>query len=246
MFFVTPDDKTARLSVEDALEKKEETRHLTRTITLEEVMSGISTEQEKELSLIIKADTQGSVEAVQSSLAAMDSANARVNILHAGSGGITEGDVLLASASKAIVLGFNVDPEISASRAAEQEGVEIRTYKIIYKLLEDVEAALKGLLEPEYKDITQGSAVVRAVFGVSKLSKVAGVMVTSGRLARGANVKVIRAEEVLFQGSISGLRRFKDEVNEVNSGLECGVGISGFEDFQEGDILETHRCERNR
>jgi translation initiation factor IF-2 len=246
LFFVTPDDKTARLSVEDALEKKEEAHHLTRTITLEEVMSGISTEQEKELFLIIKADTQGSMEAVRSSLAAMDSPNARVNILHAGSGGVTEGDVLLASASKAIVLGFNVDTEISARRAAEQEGVEIRTYKIIYKLLEDVEAALKGLLEPAYKDIIQGSSVVRAVFGVSKLSKVAGVMVTSGRLTKGATVKVIRAEEVLFQGSISGLRRFKNEVNEVNSGLECGVGISGFEDFQEGDILETHRRERNR
>tara|TARA_B100001750_G_C15515052_1_gene606441 strand:- start:228 stop:2051 length:1824 start_codon:yes stop_codon:yes gene_type:complete len=246
LFFVTPDDKAARLYVEESLRDKEEDRHLTRTITLEEVMSGIPAGEERELSLIVKADTQGSVEAVRSSLAGMDSANARINILHSGSGGITEGDVLLASASKAIVLGFNVGLETSAERAAEQEGVETRTYNIIYKLLEDVEAALKGLLEPAYKDITQGSAIIKEVFGVRKASKVAGVMVTSGRLTRGANVRLIREEQILFEGTITGLRRFKDEVNEVSSGLECGVDIRGLEDFQEGDILETHRRERNR
>ena len=152
----------------------------------------------------------------------------------------------MASASKAIVLGFNVGLETSAERAAEQEGVETRTYNIIYKLLEDVEAALKGLLEPAYKDITQGSAIIKEVFGVRKASKVAGVMVTSGRLTRGANVRLIREEQILFEGTITGLRRFKDEVNEVSSGLECGVDIRGLEDFQEGDILETHRRERNR
>ncbi|MQF65341.1 translation initiation factor IF-2 [SAR202 cluster bacterium AC-409-J13_OGT_754m] len=246
LFFVAPDDKTARLYVENALKSKEEDLHLTRTITLEEVMSGIPAGEEKELNLIVKADTQGSVEAVRSSLTGMDTANARINILHSGNGGITEGDVLLASASKGIVLGFNVTPETSAERAAEQEGVEIRTYNIIYKLLEDVEAALKGLLEPAYKDIIQGSAIIRVVFGVRKQSRVAGVMVTSGRLTKGANVRLIREEQVLFEGSITGLRRFKDEVNEVNSGLECGVDIRGLEDFAEGDILETHRRERNR
>ena len=243
-FYVASDDRTARAVVEENIHRREEEQSLARALTLEGVMASITAGEVKELNLILKADAQGSVEAVRSSLERLDSPSARVNILHAGSGGVNERDVLLASASKAIILAFNTNVEPGAERASEQEGVEVRSYDIIYQLIEDVEKALKGILAPTYREISQGRAEVRAVFAAGKAGKAAGCMVTDGRFARGLAVRVIRNGEVIHEGTVSSLRRFKDDVNEVNVGFECGIGVSGFGDFQEGDIIEAHRRER--
>ena len=243
-FYVTSNDRTARAVVEENIQRREEEQSLARALTLEGVMTSITAGEVKELNLILKADAQGSVEAVRSSLERLDSPTARVNILHAGSGGVNERDVLLASASKAIILAFNTSVEPGAERASEQEGVEVRSYAIIYQLIEDVEKALKGILAPTYREIVQGQAEVRAVFPAGKAAKAAGCLVADGRFARGMTVRVIRDGKVIHEGAVSSLRRFKDDVNEVNAGFECGIGVSGFGDFQEGDVIEAHRRER--
>lgn len=245
-FHVTSDDRKARALAEENVQKSADEQNLALALTLEDVMTRINSGEVKELSLILKADAQGSVEAVRSSLERLDSPSARVNILHAGTGSVNESDVLLASASNAIILTFNIGVEPSAEQAAEREGVEIRSYDIIYQIIEDVEKALKGILEPTYKDVVQGRATLRAVFSAGKAGKAAGVVVDEGRLTRGVSARVIRGGEVIFEGTISSLRRFKDDVNEVNAGFECGVGMSGFQDFQEGDVIEAHRRERSR
>ena len=245
-FVVVPNNKTAKALVEENVVKGEEDQNLSRALTLEGVMSRISAGDVKELNLIIKADAQGSVEAVRGSLQRLDSPSARVNILHSSAGGVNEGDVLLASASNAIILAFNVGTEPSAESASEREAVEIRSYDIIYQIIEDVEKALKGILEPAYKDVVQGTATVRAVFRAGRAGNVAGVIVNDGRFTRGIAARVLRDGAVLFESSVSSLRRFKDDVNEVTAGFECGVGIIGFESFQEGDVLQAHRRERSR
>ncbi len=245
-FVVVPNTKTAKALVEENVVKVEEDQNLSRALTLEGVMSHISAGDVKELNLIIKADAQGSVEAVRGSLQRLDSPSARVNILHSSPGGVNEGDVLLASASNAIILAFNVGTEPSAESASEREAVEIRSYDIIYQIIEDVEKALKGILEPAYKEVVQGTATVRAVFRAGRAGNVAGVIVNDGRFTRGIAARVLRDGTVLFESSVSSLRRFKDDVNEVTAGFECGVGITGFESFQEGDVIQSHRRERSR
>ena len=245
-FVVVPNTKTAKALVEENVVKVEEDQNLSRALTLEGVMSQISAGDVKELNLIIKADAQGSVEAVRGSLERLDSPSARVNILHSSPGGVNEGDVLLASASNAIILAFNVGTEPSAESASEREAVEIRSYDIIYQIIEDVEKALKGILEPAYKDVVQGTATVRAVFRAGRAGNVAGVIVNNGRFTRGIAARVLRDGVVVVESSVSSLRRFKDDVNEVTAGFECGVGITGFESFQEGDVLQAHRRERSR
>ncbi len=245
-FVVVPSPKTAKALVQENVVKGEEEQNLSRALTLEDVMSRISAGDVKELSLIIKADAQGSVEAVRGALQRLDSPSARVNILHASPGGVNESDVLLASASDAIILAFNVGTEPSAEPASEREAVEIRTYDIIYQIIEDVEKALKGILEPAYKDVVQGTATVRAVFRAGRVGRAAGVIVNDGRFTRGIAARVIRNGNVVTESTVSSLRRFKDDVNEVNAGFECGIGVAGFEDFQEGDVIEAHRRERSR
>ena len=245
-FVVVPNTKTAKALVEENVVKGEEDQNLSRALTLEGVMSQISAGDVKELNLIIKADAQGSVEAVRGSLERLDSPSARVNILHSSPGGVNEGDVLLASASNAIILAFNVGTEPSAESASEREAVEIRSYDIIYQIIEDVEKALKGILEPAYKDVVQGTATVRAVFRAGRAGNVAGVIVNDGRFTRGIAARVLRDGTVVVDSSVSSLRRFKDDVNEVTAGFECGIGITGFENFQEGDVLQAHRRERSR
>ena len=245
-FVVVPNTKTAKALVEENVVKGEEDQNLSRALTLEGVMSQISAGDVKELNLIIKADAQGSVEAVRGSLERLDSPSARVNILHSSPGGVNEGDVLLASASNAIILAFNVGTEPSAESASEREAVEIRSYDIIYQIIEDVEKALKGILEPAYKDVVQGTATVRAIFRAGRAGNVAGVIVNDGRFTRGIAARVLRNGTVVAESSVSSLRRFKDDVNEVTAGFECGIGITGFESFQEGDVLQAHRRERSR
>ena len=239
---VVPDEKTARATV--AERQRREDLHRARGATLEEMGARISSGQTKELRLILKTDVQGSIAAVRQALDRLSTPETQIRIIHSGTGAVTESDVMLGVASDAIIIGFNVRPDQGAQRLADQDNVQIRRYDIIYRLTEDVEKALHGLLEPTIQDVTEGTAEVRAVFSLGRNRKSAGCYVTDGRLMRGSRGRVIRAGETVFDGPIAGLRRFKDDVREVATGYECGVSLEGFQDFQEGDIIESHRQQR--
>jgi translation initiation factor IF-2 len=198
----------------------------------------------KELNLIIKADVQGSIEPIVTSLQQLGDEGLQVNILHQAAGRITESDVMLAVASRAIVIGFNVSADPAARRMAEREGVDIRVYDIIYRLIDDMDKALKGLLEPVYQDVVIGHAEVRAIYRIPHVGKVAGVYVVDGEVARNALAKVRRGDEVIYDGQVASLKRFTEDVREVKAGFECGIGLTGFNDYEEGDIIETYRKER--
>ncbi|MGA9531309.1 MAG: translation initiation factor IF-2 [Anaerolineales bacterium] len=206
--------------------------------SLEHIFDSIQAGEVKELQLIIKSDVQGSLEPLVSSVENLSTDNVTVNVLHAGTGNISKNDVMLAAASEAIVLGFNVSSDEAAEKTAEVEGVDIRIYEVIYRLVEDVEKALKGMLEPESKRVVLGRAEVRAVFRISKIGKIAGCRVLQGEIRRNANMAVLRDRENIFEGPLSSLKHEKDDVKEVREGFECGINVRGFEDFQEGDILE--------
>ena len=214
------------------------------TISLDEIFSQLQAGAVQELNLVLKADVQGSMEPIVNSLVRLGSEDQEVNILHQGIGRITESDIMLASASNAIVIGFHVDVDEAARRAASQEGVDIRLYNIIYKLIEDVDKALRGMLEPVYEKVVSGHAEVRAVFRIRRRGNVAGCYMTDGMAARNSWVRVLRDGEELFDGQLDSLKRFQEDVPEVRSGFECGIGVSGFDDFEEGDILEFYREER--
>ena len=239
---VVPDEKTARATVAERLRREDLNR--VRGATLEEMGARISSGQTKELRLILKTDVQGSIAAVRQALERLSTPETQIRLIHSGTGAVTESDVMLAVASDAIVIGFNVRPDQGAQRLADQDNVQIRRYDIIYRLTEDVEKALHGLLEPTIQDVTEGTAEVRAVFSLGRNRKSAGCYVTDGKLTRGARGRVIRDGETVFDGAIAGLRRFKDDVREVATGYECGVSLEGFNDFQEGDIIESHRQQR--
>ncbi|MFQ5987272.1 MAG: translation initiation factor IF-2 [Dehalococcoidia bacterium] len=216
----------------------------TAPLSLSELFSQIRDGQMKELNIILKTDVQGSIEPIKTSLERLSIDEVKVNILHSGSGSITEGDVLLALASKGIVLGFNTRPEPGARQLADSEGVDIRLYQVIYNLVDDVERALKGMLEPTYVEVVEGHAEVRAIFPIRGRGNVAGVYVTDGKVTRGALARIIRNGEAVVESTVSSLRRFKDDVREVAAGFECGVGIEGFGDFEIGDTIEFYRRER--
>ncbi len=205
--------------------------------SLEELFSKVQAGVEKELRLIVKADVQGSIEPIMNSLKDLGSKNISINILHAETGNISENDVMLANASSAIVVGFNVNADSAAKRMAEVEGVSIRLYKIIYRLIEDVEKALKGMLEPEYVDVVIGKAEVLAVFRIQKIGAIAGCRVTSGEFRRNAKARVIRNDEVVHEGEIGSLKHEKDDVREVRTGFECGIGLKNFNEFEVGDTI---------
>jgi len=217
-----------------------------RALTLEEVVNQVDTDEIKELNLVVKADVQGSVEAVRGALEKLVDEDATVRVLHAGSGAVTESDILLASASEAIVISFSIGAEPSAERLADRMGVEIRHYNIIYQLIDDVEKALHGMLDPVYTEVIVGRAEVREIFEGRRGTQLAGCRVAEGRMVRNADVRVMRNGQVVEDSTISSLRHFRDEVNEMNAGTECGVILQGFNDYQEGDILEVHRQERGR
>jgi len=242
---VVPNEKTARTTATDRERLKSTQQAQSRALTLDEVVNQIDAGDIKELNLVLKADVQGSVEAVRHSLEHITEADAKVRILHAASGGVTESDVLLASASQAIVVGFNVGEEIGVERVAERMGVEIRHYDIIYQLIEDVERALHGMLEPTFTDVILGRAEVREVFSNRRNVQIAGCRVIEGRITRGATIRVMRGDQVLHESTITSLRHFRDEVNDVNTGVECGIILQGFNDYETGDVLEVHRQERN-
>ena len=194
----------------------------------------------QDLNLVLKGDVGGSVEAAVSELAKIQHPEVRVNVIHQGVGGITEGDIMLAAASNALVVGFNVRPNAEARQLAEREGVEIRTYRVIYELTEDIEQALVGMLSPVQTEETLGEAEVRALFRVSRLGTIAGCMVTTGVVRRNAQVRVVRDGTVIYETTIAQLKRFKDDAREVSEGFECGILLDGFNDLKEGDVIEAY------
>ncbi len=239
---VVESEKEARAIVAEREQRKRDVGAREAVITLEKIFEQFQEGMTRELRLIVKADVQGSLEPIISSLkeisASDEEGQIKVNILHSGTGNIGNNDITLAAASQAIVMGFNVTADEAARKAAEQEGVSIRFYDIIYRLTEDVEKAVKGMLTPEEKEVLTGQAEVRAIFKIPKIGKIAGCRVTEGEIRRNGFVRVVRDNETIFEGDISSLKHEKDDVREVRAGFECGIGVKGFEDFQEGDILE--------
>ena len=216
----------------------------TRAVNLENLFEQINAGKVKELNIILRADVQGSIEPIKTSLEQLSSDEVKVRIVHAGTGNINESDVMLAVASKALIVGFNVGIEPGGKRVAEAEGINIHIYDIIYSIVDDVAKALKGMLEPTYADVVQGGADVRAVFSAGKKQNVAGIYVTDGKIGRNDHVKVMRVGKVLADTTVSSMRHLKDDVTELAKGYEGGVGLEGFNEFQPGDILEFYRKER--
>jgi translation initiation factor IF-2 len=247
MFRVVPDERTARAIIakrEEELTSKAATP--IRAFTLDDFSSRILAGQAKELNLIVKTDVQGSIEPIVNSLEKLVIGDLKVNVVHAAAGNISETDVNLAIVSHAIIVGFHVNPDPAARRKAENEGVDIRTYDIIYKLVDEVDMALKGLLEPTYVDVVIGVAEVRAIFSVPKIGAIAGCYVREGEARRNARARVLRDNEQLFDGHVSSLKRFKKDAREVRAGFECGIGLEGFHDFAEGDIIQFYVKEREK
>ncbi|MDH7576715.1 MAG: translation initiation factor IF-2 [Bacillota bacterium] len=243
-FYVVQDEKLARQIVEERVQlKRQQDVSVTGKVTLEDLFKQIQQGKVKELNLIVKADVQGSVEALTQALAKLNTSEVRINLIHSGVGAITETDVMLASASAGLIIGFNVRPDSNVKKAAELQQVEIRLYRVIYEALDDIKAALEGLLEPELKEVVLGRAEVRETFRIPKVGLVAGCYVSEGKVIRNSKARVIRDGVVIYEGSISSLKRFKDDVREVTQGHECGIGFDKFQDLKQGDILETYTIE---
>ncbi len=243
---VTTNEREGRSKAEENSKSRNPQSGQNRALTLEEVVNQTDTDEIKELNLVVKADVQGSVEAVRGALEKLVDEDVKVRILHTGSGAVTESDILLASASEAIVISFSIGSEPSAERLADRMGVEIRHYNIIYQLIDDVEKALHGMLDPVYTEVIVGRAEIREVFEGRRGTQIAGCRVIEGRMIRSGDVRVMREGQNVEDGVINSLRHFREEVNEMNAGTECGIVIQGFNDFKEGDILEVHRQERGR
>lgn len=244
LLVVVDDEKKARELAEARKEKMKETRFVSQKVTLEDLFNQMQQGNIKELNVIIKADVQGSVEALKQAILKLSSNELRVNVLHEGVGIITETDVMLAAASNAIIIGFNVRPDSKAKDLAEREKVDIRLYRIIYDVIDDIEKALKGLLEPEYREVYLGRAEVRQLFKVSGLGTVAGCYVLDGKISRTSSVRLIRDGVVVYEGKPASLKRFKDDVREVAAGYECGMMLDKYNDIKEGDIIEAFIIEK--
>jgi translation initiation factor IF-2 len=240
---VENDREARRLANERAHRLKTESlaRQQARRVTLEEVFSKATAGEVKELNIVLKADVSGSAEALQDEIAKVPQDQVAVNVIHSATGGINESDVMLAAASNAIVIGFNVRPLAEARRAAEDEGVEIRTYSVIYKVTEDLRAAMEGMLEPEEVEERVGEAEVKQTFRASRVGNIAGCLVTEGKVTRDSQVRLVREGTVIWTGRVGSLRRFKDNVQEVEEGLECGIVLDGYGDVKVGDVLEFFR-----
>ncbi|MBP2077695.1 translation initiation factor IF-2 [Oceanobacillus polygoni] len=239
-FLVFDDEKKAR-----QIGEARQQQHLVASrgeqskVSLDDLFEKIKQGEMKDLNIIVKADVQGSVEALASSLRKIEVEGVNIKIIHTGAGAITESDIILASASNAIVIGFNVRPDINAKKAAESEKVDIRLHRVIYSAIEEIEAAMKGLLDPEFEEKVIGQAEVRETFKVSKIGTIAGSYVTDGKIRRDATVRLIRNGVVLYEGELLALKRFKDDVKEVAQNYECGITIANFNDIKEGDIIEA-------
>jgi translation initiation factor IF-2 len=239
-FVVFEDEKTARQVGESRASTALQAQRSEKTrVTLDNLFDQMKQGEMKELNLIVKADVQGAVEAMAASLMKLEVEGVNVRIIHTGAGAITESDISLAAASNAIVIGFNVRPDTNAKRAAEAEGVDIRLHRIIYKVIEEIEAAMTGLLDPEFQEKIIGQAEVRETFKVTKIGTIAGSYVTEGKIARDSGVRVIRDSIVVFEGVLDSLKRFKDDAKEVAKGYECGITVKNYHDVKEGDIIES-------
>ncbi len=240
MMYAVEDDKLAKQVSEERRDKvKEQQINITSKTSLDELFSQLKEGEVKDLNLILKADVQGSVEAVKQALERLSNEQVRVRSIHGGVGAITESDIMLAAASNAIIIGFNVRPSVNATDLADKEKIDIRLYRVIYNAIEDIEAAMKGMLDPVFKEVIQGHAQVRAVFKVSSVGTIAGCYITDGKITRNAEVRIVRDGIVVHEGKIDSLKRFKDDAREVASGYECGIGVDGFNDLKEGDIIEA-------
>ena len=243
-FVVFEDEKKARQIGETrAGEALVEQRVEKTRVTLDNLFDQMKQGEMKELNLIVKADVQGTVEAMAASLMKIEVEGVNVKIIHTGAGAINESDISLAAASNAIVIGFNVRPDVNAKRAAEEEGVDIRQHRVIYKVIEEIESAMKGMLDPEYEEKVIGQVEVRETFKVSKIGTIAGSYVTDGKITRDSSVRIVRDNIVIFEGELDTLKRFKDDAKEVAKGYECGITIKNFNDIHEGDIIEAYVME---
>jgi len=245
LFRVVESDKEARDIVEERQEVQKQRAQASKKTSLEDLFAAYQAGEAKELNLIIKADVQGSLEPIMSEVKNLGKDEISINVLYAETGNIGENDVMLASASQAIVIGFNVQADVPARRLAEKEGISIRLYDIIYRLTEDIERALKGMLDPVLKERDIGRAEVLAVFPISKIGKIAGCKVRDGVLRRNAKVRTYRGDDLVYEGEMSSLKHEKDNVNEVRTGFECGVGLKNFHDIEVGDELVCYVIEES-
>ena len=244
-FYEVKDEKTAKHLIEKRQYEKHQKEISTSTIvTLDDLFNKIESENLKQLNIIVKADVQGSVEALKQSLEKLSNNEVKVKVIHSNVGGVTESDVTLAKVSGAIIIAFNVRPEVIAKSIADKEGVEIKQYSVIYDAINDVEAAMKGMLDPVFKEVVIGTAEVRQTFKVSNVGAIAGAYVLTGKVARNAGIRVIRDNIVIYDGKLVSLKRFKDDVKEVDKGYECGLQIDGFNDIKEMDQLEVYIMEQ--
>ena len=223
-----------------AQKKIEEERNSTSAMSLDDLFSQMKSGEVVDLNIIVKADVNGTAEAVKSSLEKIDVEGARVNVIRSTVGAISESDILLASASKAIIYGFNVRPDANVRRKADEEGVEIRLHQVIYKMVEEIEAAMKGMLAPEMEEVVTGQAEIRHIYKVSKIRNIAGCYVTDGSIKRDCGIRLIREGIIVYEGKLASLKRFKDDAKEVNQGYECGLTIENYNDIKEGDIVEGY------
>lgn len=233
------DEKTARSMAESRIERLKGESLSTGRMSLEDLYSQISTGQVRELPIIVKADVQGSVEALKGSLEKLSTDEVKVRVIHGAAGAINETDVTLATASNAIIMGFNVRPDANAAAVAEKEGVEIKNYRVIYTAIEDVKAAMIGMLQPDVKEVVQGQAEIRQIYKISNVGTIAGAHVISGKITRSSQIRLIRDGIVIFEGVLASLKRFKDDAKEVAQGYECGFSIDKYNDIKEGDIVEA-------
>ena len=240
-FMVFETEKEARHVGEERAQKKiEEERNSTSAMSLDDLFSQMKSGEVVDLNIIVKADVNGTAEAVKSSLEKIDVEGARVNVIRSTVGAISESDILLASASKAIIYGFNVRPDANVRRKADEEGVEIRLHQVIYKMVEEIEAAMKGMLAPEMEEVVTGQAEIRHIYKVSKVGNIAGCYVTDGSIKRDCGIRLIREGIIVYEGKLASLKRFKDDAKEVNQGYECGLTIENYNDIKEGDIVEGY------
>jgi translation initiation factor IF-2 len=242
---VVDDDTQARMIGQLRQEKaRENAQQKVGRMSLDQLFQRMQTGGVKELNLIVKADVQGSVEVLSETLRKLSTAEVKVNVIHTSVGAVSTNDVMLATASDAIVIGFNVRPERNASELADKEGVDIRMYTVIYNLVDEMRAAMTGLLDPKFQEVFQGRAQVRDTFKVPKVGTIAGCMVTEGIIPRTASIRLLRDNRVILEGKIASLRHFKNDVAEVRQGFECGIGIEKFQDVKVGDVIEAFKIEQ--
>jgi len=241
IIYVVDDEKTARTYANKKKETlREEQLKSSQQVSLDDLFEKIQLGEIKDLNIIIKTDVRGTIDAVKQSIEQLENEEVKVNIIHGGVGGITESDIMLASASNAIIIGFNVRPTLNALDIAKEQNVDVRTYRVIYEAIEDIKSAIKGMLEPKYVEQVIGRAEVRATFKVPNAGTVAGIYIQQGKITRNSTIRLLRNDVVIFEGDVSSLKRFKDDVREISSGYEGGLGLENYNDIKEGDTLEAY------